>query len=281
MSLRSPASAAPAGEPEGRCLSLSDVVARTGVPASTIHHYRKAGLVPRAERVATNRLCYGEDHVQALLLIRTLRESRGLSLDRIAVVLPELRARSARLAPPRLDEVLDRLAGDARRRLLDVAIAQFSTYGYAKVTISAIASRAGMAKGTVYRHFQSKEELFAAVVDDLVDDTARQFAAAIDGLGGPEGLAANPERASLVFARLVAKAMPILLEVGVRAAKGHDGSDTMARQVLRKLAGAAGRPLAGDAITSGLAVLRDAFATVLEWAVRPEWPPEAEAGSPA
>lgn len=272
-------SASPDFEPQGPTkLSLSEVVARTGVPASTIHHYRKAGLIPPPERLAVNRFCYSEDHVEALRLIRLLRERRGLSLDEIGVALPDLLADPDGEPCTELQATLTKLGEDSRRRLLEVAIEQFSIRGYADVTVSGIAAAAGIAKGTVYRHFPSKDALFATVVDDLVDDTARRFAAAVDDLGGPEGLAANPQKSAVVFARLVARALPILLEVGVRAAKGHEGSEAMARRVLCTLAEAAGRPLAADPIPVGLTVIRDAFATVLEWAVRPVWPEDAEPG---
>jgi hypothetical protein len=72
--------------------------------------------------------------------------------------------------------------------------------------------------------------------------------------------------------------MPILLELGARAAKGNDASDVLARQVLRTLAEAAGRPLdERDPIRAGLGVIERAFATVLTWAVGTDWPPDAGA----
>ncbi|WP_425953369.1 TetR/AcrR family transcriptional regulator [Xylanimonas sp. McL0601] len=42
------------------------------------------------------------------------------------------------------------------------------------VTVSAIAEEAGVAKGTVFRHFASKEELVATVVAGRVDGLARE-----------------------------------------------------------------------------------------------------------
>ncbi len=267
--------------PAGRVrLSLSDLVARTGVPASTIHHYRKAGLIPMPERLAANRFYYGEDHVEAVRTIRLLRERRGLSLGEIAVVLPELLDDPGGPTSAALAASPTELGDEIRSRLVEEAIEQLSTQSYAEVTMSHIASAAGVAKGTLYRHFPSKEALFAAVVEELVDDTARRFAVAVEHLGGPQGLAQDPEKAATVFARLVAGAMPIMLELGVRAAKGHADSEAMARRLLRTLAEAAGRPLADDSIPAGLAVIRNAFATVLDWAVLPEWPDEAEETKP-
>ena len=66
-------------------LSLSDLVARTGVPASSIHHYRRSGLIPPPERVSANRFVYGEVHVEALL---TLRAQPAAEHDAIVYIHP-------------------------------------------------------------------------------------------------------------------------------------------------------------------------------------------------
>jgi AcrR family transcriptional regulator len=60
-----------------------------------------------------------------------------------------------------------------RARVLDVAYETFAAEGLS-VPIDEIARRAGVGAGTVYRHFPTKEALFAAVIEDrmqhLVDD---------------------------------------------------------------------------------------------------------------
>ena len=54
-----------------------------------------------------------------------------------------------------------------RRRieLLEVATTLFSEQGFASADVQEIADRAGVGKGTVYRYFPSKEELFLSAVD--------------------------------------------------------------------------------------------------------------------
>ena len=49
----------------------------------------------------------------------------------------------------------------------------------------------------------------------------------------------------MVFGHLVAGVLPMLLELGARAAKGHEPSADLARRVLRTLAEAGGRPFTG------------------------------------
>ncbi|MCV7104042.1 TetR/AcrR family transcriptional regulator [Mycobacterium palustre] len=60
-----------------------------------------------------------------------------------------------------------------RTRVLDVAYQAFAAEGLS-VPIDEIARRAGVGAGTVYRHFPTKEALFAAVIENrmqrLVDD---------------------------------------------------------------------------------------------------------------
>src|SRR5918995_450678 len=72
--------------------TIAELVERTGIPATTIHHYRNAGLLPPPERVGANRFRYSDRHVQALRLIRVLRDRRRLPLPAIREVLPELLA---------------------------------------------------------------------------------------------------------------------------------------------------------------------------------------------
>ena len=50
-----------------------------------------------------------------------------------------------------------------RERLARAALELFTTEGYRGTTTALIAARAGIAEGTIYRHFRGKEELFAAL----------------------------------------------------------------------------------------------------------------------
>lgn len=228
-------------------LTLSELVARSGVPASTIHHYRRRGLIPPPTRVAQNRFAYDETHLEALLAIRS---------------------RTGSMQPGQ------------RERIVAVAIEAFKTRSYSEVTVSDIADAAHMAKGNVYRYFESKEDLLTAAIETLLDRTDERFQAAVAALGGPKGLEGEHEKATLMFGYLVADVLPMLLELGARAAKGHEPSADLGRKVLRRLAETAGRPFTGpdasldEAIHAGLKLIEHAFATVLIWSVGPDWPPD-------
>jgi len=59
---------------------------------------------------------------------------------------------------------------DARSRILQAALDEFSDKGYHASTIDSIAERAGIAKGTVYRYFNTKEGLFNVLKEDTITE---------------------------------------------------------------------------------------------------------------
>jgi AcrR family transcriptional regulator len=81
------------------------------------------------------------------------------------------------------------LRSDARAnhiRLLEAATAVFAEQGI-DVDVKAVAERAGLAVGTIYRHFPGKDELIAAVMDEATREFAEAIAA---GMAEPDPLAA-------------------------------------------------------------------------------------------
>jgi len=59
---------------------------------------------------------------------------------------------------------------EARSRILQAALEEFSERGFHAATIDSIAERAGLAKGTVYRYFNTKEGLFKALKEDTISE---------------------------------------------------------------------------------------------------------------
>jgi AcrR family transcriptional regulator len=58
---------------------------------------------------------------------------------------------------------------DARDAILDAAEALLARHGYRKATMESLARAAGIGKGTTYLHFPSKEYVFLATVDRIVE----------------------------------------------------------------------------------------------------------------
>lgn len=63
-------------------------------------------------------------------------------------------------------------------RILGQAREHFFVHGYCACTMDDLAAELGMSKKTLYQHFSSKEELMAAVIDDL----SREIRASADAL---------------------------------------------------------------------------------------------------
>lgn len=75
------------------------------------------------------------------------------------------------------------------RKLLQAASQEFGERGYHEAAITGITARAGVALGTFYTYFESKEELFRALVRDMSDAVRAHVAEAV--AGAPDRLAAE------------------------------------------------------------------------------------------
>ena len=58
---------------------------------------------------------------------------------------------------------------EKHKAILAAALTLFGHYGYRRTSIEDIAQEAGIAKGTVYLYFKSKEEIFRALSQQLLD----------------------------------------------------------------------------------------------------------------
>lgn len=70
-----------------------------------------------------------------------------------------------------------------RRQILDATAALLLDDGYEALTVSKVAARAGVAKGTVYLYFDSKQELLAALQAGMWDRMLKQPAALLEQPG--------------------------------------------------------------------------------------------------
>jgi AcrR family transcriptional regulator len=66
-----------------------------------------------------------------------------------------------------------------RQRIVDAARALIAQGGYRNAAVAAVAARAGVATGSVYRHFHSKAELFAEVFRQASQHEVDAVAAAV------------------------------------------------------------------------------------------------------
>lgn len=216
---------------------ISELVERTGVPRATIHHYVARGLLRPPRRVASNRFLYGPEHVEALRLVRLLRRRRHLPLEVIGEILPSLLnlEREQAFRPEMWDAALGLHLREGSKstpeaRLLQAAAEAFSRHGYAAVNVDDLCSAAGVAKGSLYRHFPSKEELFFAAADHAAVEVGRSFAR----LKRERGFATTEEVAEALAAALEPR-LPLLLELWSRALQRRPGHPAVASKVFATL----------------------------------------------
>ena len=85
---------------------------------------------------------------------------------------------------------------DARpAEIVAAALQLFSDRGFAATRLEDVATVAGVSKGTVYLYFESKEQLFEAVVRESVTPNIARAEALVDGWEGP-----TPELLRALFA---------------------------------------------------------------------------------
>ena len=77
--------------------------------------------------------------------------------------------------PDRQDGRRAEARGTARERLLDAAAEVFAERGYRAASVEDIAAAAGVTKGAVYWNFDSKEDVFFALIEERVDRRAREL----------------------------------------------------------------------------------------------------------
>jgi AcrR family transcriptional regulator len=85
-----------------------------------------------------------------------------------------------------------------RQRLLRAALDLYTTVGFRATTTPAIAARAGVAEGTIYRHFSGKEHLLNEVYRD-----AQRWGAGLVKEPEPNGHHSVPERLGGIARRLL------------------------------------------------------------------------------
>jgi AcrR family transcriptional regulator len=166
------------------------------------------------------------------------------------------------------------------QRLIRAALELFSSRGYHDTTTAQIAKKAGVAEGTIYRHFPSKQQL----LNELYRAALRWAAKVVEDSGGAAGASA-PARArlALVAQGLVEGAVrdPAVVKLGLlerHEAVLDDESRKTARDFVAALERLIAEGKAEGAIRAGAvgiwgAVWLAVVALALEKVVTKEWKP--------
>jgi AcrR family transcriptional regulator len=101
----------------------------------------------------------------------------------------------------RINEVERESSSDKVEKILQGAMQEFLAHGYAGASMDRVAVAAGVSKATVYSHFQDKEGLFKALVEQLA---RKRF----ESVFGAEPLEGEPH---IVLRQLLTKALTQML----------------------------------------------------------------------
>lgn len=86
-----------------------------------------------------------------------------------------------------------------REEILDAATELFARHGYSDAVTQALAERLQVGKGTIYRHFPSKRDLFLAAADRVMKRMRERIDACVAGVEDPLDRIAQAIRAFLAF----------------------------------------------------------------------------------
>jgi AcrR family transcriptional regulator len=217
-------------------LTIAELADQSGVPVPSIHHYRRLGLLPDPTSVEAKRFLYGERHIETLKLVRLLRERWRLSRPSIGELLPELLA--VERAEPYSIEMWDQIVtmylvrsepSLPAARLLSAARQAFASEGYATVNVGQICEAAGIAKGSFYRYFDSKHDIFLAAALSTVDAVGE----GLDTLSEPM----TETKAVAELATLLKPYVPLYLEIMTRELRGEKDVAGIASGITEGIAG--------------------------------------------
>jgi len=72
---------------------------------------------------------------------------------------------------------------ESKKKIIDAAMAVFSTKGYAKANIREIAKAAGISVGGVYLYFRNKEELYKSLINKWMQDIGSRLEVTVGSAG--------------------------------------------------------------------------------------------------
>lgn len=107
------------------------------------------------------------------------------------------------------------MSAEHRDAILEAATEVFMRYGFRKASIDDIARRAGIGKGTVYLHFDSKEELFATVVRTIWGRVFEELKTAVRQARTPDAKLRAFCRGRLDQAAAVARTLDVDQEIAL------------------------------------------------------------------
>lgn len=91
------------------------------------------------------------------------------------------------------------MARDTRNRFLEAALEMFSQNGYAGTNLRELSAALGLGKSSLYRHFNGKEEIWNAMIDEM----EAYYAENLGSPANPPAIPRNAEELRLLTLRML------------------------------------------------------------------------------
>lgn len=157
-----------------------------------------------------------------------------------------------------------RASASGATKLLRAAIEAFSTRGFDTVNVEELCAAAGVAKGSFYRHYESKQDLYFAAGRSAALEVAEAFKGRV-----PEG-ENDDAKVVAVISEEFAPRLPLFLELLIGALQGRPDYAETAKWVMVSLAYEVGLHLLSDEpLLRGAKILESAVVGIFWEALMP------------
>ncbi len=193
-----------------------------------IGRYLKEGALPQPLEGEV----FTRHHLERLGMIEHLRLRYGMSLRDISGLFGVIVSSLPGEAGGEPEE--ERQSVDRRERIIDNATELFAAKGYHGTTIDEIVQATGIAKGTFYVYFDSKEDILVEVIKRLIENTLARIADRLDGEEGEDFVARIEVKGQEMFELYLERSELLYMLLGETV--GNPRLVNQLREVYRQLA---------------------------------------------
>ena len=193
-----------------------------------IGRYLKEGALPQPLEGEV----FTRHHLERLGMIEHLRSRYGMSLRDISGLFGVIVSSQPGEAGGEPEE--ERQSVDRRERIIDNATELFAAKGYHGTTIDEIVQATGIAKGTFYVYFDSKEDILVEVIKRLIENTLARIADRLDGEEGEDFVARIEVKGQEMFELYLERSELLYMLLGETV--GNPRLVNQLREVYRQLA---------------------------------------------
>lgn len=156
-----------------KLMKIRELVTRSGVPRTTIHYYIREGLLHHPLKTGRTMAYYDESHLIRLQFIAKMKKDMPIRFIQELLsenIIPEQAGVLGEADPDKREYAVKNVKPGRKKQIIKESIRVFSKKGYRSTTINDITQALGISTGTFYKHFTNKQDIFVAVIDDVLQN---------------------------------------------------------------------------------------------------------------